>query len=147
MVSFSNEMLTTYNVTINSALALGTPLQRWERSIVLMIEKKQNNHCINMLRVINIYEADYTLILKYFWPHKTTQFAGRNNLLGEIQWGGGPRCNTDSIAQLDEMNTECHRKRCCKLYTFQNDTIGYFDRMIRSHAILLVCLIKSIRFI
>ena len=66
MVSFSNEMLTTYNVTINSALVLGTPLQRWERSIVLMIEKKQNNHCINMLRVINIYEADYTLILKYF---------------------------------------------------------------------------------
>ena len=38
--------------------------------------------------MINIYEADYNLILKYFWPHKTTQFAERNNLLGENQWGG-----------------------------------------------------------
>ena len=59
-----------------------------EQSIVLMIEKEKNNHRINRLRVINIYEADYNLILKYFWPHKTTQFAERNNLLGENHWGG-----------------------------------------------------------
>ena len=54
-----------------------------------MIEKEKNNHRINRLRVINIYESDYNLILKYFWPHKTTQFVERNNLLGENQWGGG----------------------------------------------------------
>ena len=39
MIKFSNEILTIYNVIINSTLVLGTPLQRWERSIVLMIEK------------------------------------------------------------------------------------------------------------
>ena len=50
--------------------------------------KGKKNHIRNRLRVINIYEADYNLILKYFWPHKTTQFAERNNLLGEHQWGG-----------------------------------------------------------
>ena len=53
-----------------------------------MIEKEKNNHHINRLRVIDIYEANYNLILKYFRPHKTTQFAERNNLLGDNQWGG-----------------------------------------------------------
>ena len=38
MKAFSLEMLSTYNVIINTALALGTPLHRWEQSIVLMIE-------------------------------------------------------------------------------------------------------------
>ena len=85
--AFSLKMLSAYNVIINAALKLGTPLHRWEQSIVLMIEKEKNNHRINRLRVINIYEADYNLILKYFWPHKTTQFAERNELLGENQWG------------------------------------------------------------
>ena len=85
MKAFSLEILSVYNVIINAALALGTPLHRCEQSIVLMIEKERNNHRINRLRVINIYEADYNLILKYFWPHKTTQFVEINNLLGENQ--------------------------------------------------------------
>ena len=41
MKALSFEMLSSYNVIINAALALGTPLQRWEQSIVLMIEKEK----------------------------------------------------------------------------------------------------------
>ena len=67
---FSLKTLSAYNVIINAALALGTLLHRREQSIVLRIEKEKNNHRINRLRVINIYEADYNLILKYFWSHK-----------------------------------------------------------------------------
>ena len=86
--AFSYEMLSAYNVIINSALALETPLYRWEQSLVLMIEKGENDHRINRLRVINIYKADYNLILKYFWSYKTTQYVERNNLLGDNQWDG-----------------------------------------------------------
>ena len=88
--AFSFEMLSAYNVIIKSTLALGIPLHIWEQSIVLMIEKEKNNHRINRLRVINIYEVDYNLILKYFWPHQTTQYVERNNLLGDNQWGEIP---------------------------------------------------------
>ena len=41
MKAFSLEMLSAYNVIINAALALGTPLHWWEQSIVLMIEKEK----------------------------------------------------------------------------------------------------------
>ena len=66
MAALSNDILTMYNVIINSALSLGTPLQRWKQSIVIMIEKEQNNNRMKKLRVIKIYEADYNLIIKYF---------------------------------------------------------------------------------
>ena len=101
-----------------------------------MIKNDQHKHRINRFKVINIYETDYNLILKYFWPHKTTQFADWNNILDENQWDGRSRCNTEHVALLDEMNTEYHRMRCWILCTFQNDAICYFDRMISSHAML-----------
>ena len=85
MKALSHEILSAYNVIINPALALGTPLDRWEQSILLMIEKEKNNHRINSLRVINIYPADYNLNFIYFWPHTTTQFEERNNLLSDNQ--------------------------------------------------------------
>ena len=50
-----------------------------------MIEKEKNNPRINRLRVINKYEADYNLILKFFWPHQTTHNAERHNMLGGNQ--------------------------------------------------------------
>ena len=40
-----------------------------------MIEKEINNSQVNRLRIINLYEADYNLILKNFWPYKATHLA------------------------------------------------------------------------
>ena len=82
---FNNEILTVYNTIINASIFLGTPLTRWKKSIAVMIEKIQGNTKINKLRLINIYEADYNLILKHFWPHKATHHAEQFNLLGETQ--------------------------------------------------------------
>ena len=41
MKAFSLEILLAYNVIINTASALGTPLHRCEQSIVLMIKKEK----------------------------------------------------------------------------------------------------------
>ena len=40
-----------------------------------MIEKILAVPRINKLRVINIYEANYILMLKYFWPKQATKHA------------------------------------------------------------------------
>ena len=50
--------------------------------------------------------------------------------------GGRPLCNVDNVALINELNTECHRMACCTLYTFQNDAIWCFDRMIPIHFML-----------
>ena len=66
MVSFSSEMLKTYNVITKLDLVLGKALQRREQSIVLMIEKEQNNHRINRLQMIKSYEANCNLSSRIF---------------------------------------------------------------------------------
>ena len=51
---------------------LGTPLNRCEKLIAVMIEKNQGNTRIKKLRLINIHEVDYGSIVKHFSPHKAT---------------------------------------------------------------------------
>ena len=64
--NFNIEMITTYNTIVNASIFLGTTLTRWEKSIAVIIEKNPGNTKIIKLRLINIYEADYNLILKHF---------------------------------------------------------------------------------
>ena len=49
-----------------------------------MIEKFQHILRINKLRAINIYEEDYNLLLKFFWPKISTKNAEAINILGKF---------------------------------------------------------------
>ena len=99
---FNLEILTVYNTIINTALTSGTLLTRWKKYIAVMIEKIPSNTKINILRLINIYKADYNLILKHCWPHKAIHHAEQSNLLGETRRGTRPMCNAENEALLDE---------------------------------------------
>ena len=81
--NFNNNMLHIHNVMINSSLSLGALLNRWTTSEVIMISKEPNNIQSNNLRLINLYEADYNLVLKLFCPHKATKLTDKLDLLGE----------------------------------------------------------------
>ena len=48
-----------------------------------MIENIFNNPRINKLRIINIYEADYNLIQKFFWPKLSTKHTEATHTLGK----------------------------------------------------------------
>ena len=37
------------------------------------VRKIKVNNNINKLRRINLFEADYNAVLKYFWPHQTNK--------------------------------------------------------------------------
>ena len=53
-----------YQTIINVAILTTIPLDRWLLSIIVMIPKDKYLRRINRLRVINIYEANYSMILK-----------------------------------------------------------------------------------
>ena len=67
-----------------------------------MIKEIPGNTKINKLQLINIYKVYYNLILKHFWPHKTTYHAEQSNLLDETQWGTIPMCRSENVALIDE---------------------------------------------
>ena len=65
-ISVNNNMIYLHYVMINSSLSLGSPLNLWTTSEVIIILKESNNIQINRLRLINLYEVDYNLVLKLF---------------------------------------------------------------------------------
>ena len=70
---FEKDILQTINKIINATIASGIPLTRWLTSLVVMIEEIPVVPRINKLRVINIYESAYNLLLKYFWLKHATK--------------------------------------------------------------------------
>ena len=60
----TNQLIEIHSTIINACIKLGQPLQRWLKSNAIMIEKEINYSQVNRLRIINLYEADYNLILK-----------------------------------------------------------------------------------
>ena len=86
----NNNMLHIHNVMINLSLSLGAPLNRLTTLELIMIPKELNNIPTNRLRLINLYEADYNLVLKFVWSHKSTKLADKLGLLEEGQWGTKP---------------------------------------------------------
>ena len=65
---FDRAILQTINTIINATISSGGPLTKWLTSLVVMIEKIPAVPRINKLRVINMHEAYYNLMLKDFWP-------------------------------------------------------------------------------
>ena len=134
--NFDKAVLQTINTIINATIASGVPLTRWLTSLVVMIEKIPSVPRINKLRVINIYEADYNLMLKYFWPKQATKHAVQTKTIGENQWGGVPGGSADLVALINEFITETHRLTFHNLVILQNDAKACFDRIINNHSTL-----------
>ena len=102
-------MLAIHNTIINSATSTSIPLKRWTLSEVIMIQKQLNNPRINRLRVLNKYEADLNLVLKFYWLQLTTNHLESRNLLGKNQWGTRPYRSTDNVSLIDEVTNEINR--------------------------------------
>ena len=101
-----------------------------------MIEKERNNIQINSLRIINLYDADYNFILKFYWPHKANHQSKQDKLLSENTWGARPNCNTDNVFLLDELITEIHRLTFRDMCKYQNDASTCYDRIIPQHVMI-----------
>ena len=84
-IAFDKVILQTISTIVNANIASGTPLTRWLTSLVVMIENIPTVPQINKLRVINIYEADYNLMLKHSLPNKATKHVVKNKTISENQ--------------------------------------------------------------
>ena len=74
---FNKMILKIHNTILNASIYTSISLKRWTTLDVIMLTKLQNNLQINILRVINKFEADFNLMLKLFWPKAATHQAKR----------------------------------------------------------------------
>ena len=122
-----------YTIT-STALLNVSLLHRWLTSIVLLLSKDKGQPKIHRLRIINTYESEYNLILKYFWPKKGMQKVEENNCLGDNTTGGQKDMSAIETATLNELIIESHRLTKKPLCIHQDDAMGCYDRIIRTHA-------------
>ena len=115
---------------INASIVTSTPISRWTRVNQLLLQKVQGNNKIDKQRRINIYEADYNFILKYFWPHTSQQQAEIEQTLGENQFGGRKNHQTHDVAFINELILEHHRLTHEPIAITQHDNKACFDRTI-----------------
>ena len=104
-IAFDNAILQTINTILNATIASGVPLIRWITSLVVMIEKISAVPRINKVRVFNIYEAYYNLMLKYFWLNQAIKYAVKNKTTDEKQWGGVPGGSVHLVTLINDFIT------------------------------------------
>ena len=78
---FSTRMWSIHHKITSIEIRNEKPLNRWLTSIVILPPKYIGRPKIRRLRLINTYESECNLILKYFWPKKGLQKAEENQWL------------------------------------------------------------------
>ena len=122
-----------HHIITSKALLNASHLHRWLTSIVLLLSKDKGQPKIHRLRIINIYESEYNLILKYFWPKKGMQKTEENNWLLDNATRRQKYINAIETATLNELIIECHKLTKQPLCIHQGDVMGCYDRIIRTH--------------
>ena len=96
----------------------------------ISILKKLGNDRIDKKRRINIYEADYNFILKYFWPQTSQDNAERKKILETNQFWGRNYQQSHDVSLINELILEYHRITQKSLAIIQHDNKVFFDRTV-----------------
>ena len=86
--------------------------------------------------MINTYENDYNLIHTFFYLKKGMYQAEKQQWLSDNQTGGRKEMSSIKTVVIDELIKQYHQMTRETLYTHQDESIKYYDRIIRNHAIL-----------
>ena len=129
-------MLNLHSKIKNKALLNEITLLCCLTSLVIIIPKDSGQQKIHRLRIINMYELDYTLVLKFFWPKTETANAKRHNWLGCNQNRERKEISAIETVTLNELIINYHRRIHNSLCINQDDAAGCFDRIITNHTIL-----------
>ena len=130
---FGERMMKLHHTIASTTLLNASPLHRSLTFIILLLPKGKGQLKINRLRIINTYESEYKLILKYFWPKKGIQNAEENNWLGDNATGGRKYMSAIETATLSQLIIGSHRLTKHPLCIHQDDAMGCYDRIIKEH--------------
>ena len=87
---------------INIGLINGIDLPRWKRCVDIMIEKAKGVSKIHRLRIIQLFEADFSFCLKTIFGDRLMRFVLKYCSMNAIQYGSkrGHLCHSTVIVEL-----------------------------------------------
>ena len=101
--------------------------------------ENSNNPRINKLRVINIHEENYNLLLTFSWPQWYIQHTEVMSAFEENQQRCRPNYSVYNVVFIDEFITKMYWLFFRRLFKLQNDDKYFFNIILTSHAMLHIC--------
>jgi hypothetical protein len=120
------------NRIINLSISHTHTLERWKEVHNFFIEKSPGLPLLDRLRVIHIYEADWNLILKYFFSNQLTNLACKEGTVTPEQAGGRRGRSTSAMATKTVISHEICRRQRLHGAAIYNDAKACFDRIIEN---------------
>ena len=121
---------------VNYCISHSYSLKRWRKVVNVMIQKEPGNNKIHRLRVLHLYEADWSALLAIKW-RELMHHAVDNLLLHPEQYGGVP--GKDSITPAFIETQQHEHSRCSRFDSIKMsfDATACYDRIIPSFAMIL----------
>ena len=121
---------------MNIAIKNGIALDRWCKSVTVMIEKDIGVPKIHRIRVIHLYEADYNLFLKLQWGSRLVKHGEKHKGLNDQNFGSRKDRTAMDPVLLKQLSYDLSRQSHTNLATFDNDASACYDRIIMALAML-----------
>ena len=114
---------------LNLAISNCYSYERWKTVVNVMIMKDPSDLRIHRLRVIHLYEHDYTLLLAIKW-RQLIQFGTKEKLINQGQYGGVPGRDAVMPTIIEELQYEIGRASKRPLIHLDYDATACYDRII-----------------
>jgi len=127
-----NPAIMEFHATIaNFALEFSLPPTRWCRALQIWLEKDPGEPKINRLRIIQLLEADFNMVLKIVWGRRMVWHAEDSHALDRVpQFGTRPGKSPQDALLLKVLSYDYIRYRREESAVFNNDAKGCYDRII-----------------
>jgi hypothetical protein len=103
---------------------------RWKIVHNFMLEKIPGVPLLHKLRVIHIYEADWSLIQRYYVAHKLSNIASTEKTVTTEQAGGRPGRSSIELAINRALQYETIRLQHLTAAVMYNDAKACYDRRV-----------------
>ena len=130
--AISKNLCEMLNIVIRLEL-IPTP---WCKAISVLIEKDPGSPCVNRLRMIHLFEADYNFFLKLMWASRLVHRGEDTKQFGVQQYGSRSRLSALDPSMLKRLTYDLSRILRSNLGTFDNDAKSCYDRIINGIAML-----------
>ena len=128
---YQQQIAQLYVMVINYALTYGYSLERWKNITNVMIYKEVGNIKIHRLRMIHLYEADYTFCMGTHW-NKAIHRSQEAGLLHSGQYRSRPGRDPTAVTLMEELRFDYSALTRQPMGLFDNDCSSCYGRILIS---------------
>lgn len=121
---------------LNIGLITGQALDRWKRTVSLMLEKDTGQPKLHRLRIIQLFEADYNFLLSLVFGHRLMTFARKFCKLNESQYGSMSGKQAQSAVLNKILTYDLIRLTKQDAATSEFDAAANYDRILPAIAMI-----------